>query len=303
MIALNKGEIALADICLSFVGIWPPLDPRDPSDHRVSELRAIAQAEARDVPWRKIAAHLRKSGLLKYSPDQPRVPAGQPGGGEFGDGSGQSRASSASQQNQTPPTEQPSWVVQMFGDPRTLPRRAADAGATIGAVAGALIGGGVGGAGGGAAGSLVAPGVGTVAGGVAGAVEGEAAGAAAGAVIGGIIGAAIGRGLGNILQHQAEGDGGGESGSDLPKNPDDLLKRGYKETTHPDAAANGVRRFENPETGDKLEFHKGRPGESGYKAEDHYHRPNPNKMGKRDYYLDKNGNPVAKGSDESHLFP
>jgi len=83
MIALNKGEIALADICLSFVGIWPPLDPRDPSDPRLSELRAIAQAEARDVPWRKIATHLRKSGLLKYSPDQPRIPAGQPGGGEW----------------------------------------------------------------------------------------------------------------------------------------------------------------------------------------------------------------------------
>ena len=89
----------------------------------------------------------------------------------------------------------------------------------------------------------------------------------------------------------------------LPKNPDDLLDRGYEETSHPQAAANGHRTFENPTTGDKVRFDQGTPREPGYEGVDHYHRYNPNSTGKMDQYLDSNGNPVPRGSGPSHLIP
>jgi len=53
---------------------------------------------------------------------------------------------------------------------------------------------------------------------------------------------------------------------DLPKNPDELLKQGWIETTHPAGAARGHREFENPQTGEKLAFDKGKPGETGSEA-------------------------------------
>ena len=59
----------------------------------------------------------------------------------------------------------------------------------------------------------------------------------------------------------------------------------------------------NPDTGQKIEFHPGKPGETGWEAVDHYHAHNPEKTGKLDHYLDKNGNPVAKGSNASHIKP
>ena len=90
---------------------------------------------------------------------------------------------------------------------------------------------------------------------------------------------------------------------DVPKNPDDLLKRGYKETSHPDAKDKGHRTFENPKTGDKIRFDKGKPGASGHEGKDHYHRYNPNSTGKHDYYLDKKGNPVSRNSNPSHIYP
>lgn len=89
----------------------------------------------------------------------------------------------------------------------------------------------------------------------------------------------------------------------LPDKADDLVKQGYKDTSHPDAAKAGHRTFENPQTGDKVRFDKGKSGKPGYEGKDHYHRYNPNSSGKHDQYLDKNGNPCARGCDESHLFP
>jgi len=53
---------------------------------------------------------------------------------------------------------------------------------------------------------------------------------------------------------------------DLPKEPDDLLRRGWIETTHPDAAETGHREFENPETGEKISFDRGQPGQSGFRG-------------------------------------
>ena len=90
---------------------------------------------------------------------------------------------------------------------------------------------------------------------------------------------------------------------DYPANPDDLLDEGYEETSHPKAAEKGVRRFKDPETGDEVEFHKGRPDKPGWEGKDHYHRTNPNRTGKQDHYLDKSGRPVPKNSRPSHLEP
>lgn len=96
---------------------------------------------------------------------------------------------------------------------------------------------------------------------------------------------------------------GSETGGDLPENPDELLDRGYTETSHPDAKAAGHRDFVNPETGDRVRFDKGKPGSPGHEGQDHYHRYNPGRTGKLDEYLDAQGKPCARGSDQSHLYP
>jgi hypothetical protein len=90
---------------------------------------------------------------------------------------------------------------------------------------------------------------------------------------------------------------------DLPKNPDELLKLGWIETTHPAEAANGRRTFKNPQTGEKIEFDKGNPGKQGFGRQDHYHRENPSITTKRDKYLDVDGNQVPDGAKRSHIIP
>lgn len=89
----------------------------------------------------------------------------------------------------------------------------------------------------------------------------------------------------------------------LPANPDDLLAKGWKETSHPGAAATGHRTFENPETGEIVRFDEGRPGQPGFEGLNHYHRLNPQRTGKHDEYLDESDNPVARGSASSHVLP
>jgi RHS repeat-associated protein len=91
--------------------------------------------------------------------------------------------------------------------------------------------------------------------------------------------------------------------SDLPKNPDDLLAAGWREVSHPSAAAAGHRTFISPD-GVEVRFDAAKPGEFGFKRFDHYHVVNPNSsQGKLDQYLDVNGNPVSYGSDDSHIIP
>lgn len=89
----------------------------------------------------------------------------------------------------------------------------------------------------------------------------------------------------------------------LPKKPDDLLKQGYNEVSHPDAKSAGYRTFENPTTGDRVRFDQGKAGQPGYEGTDHYHRYNPEATGKQDMYLDKDNNPCARGTSASHLLP
>ncbi len=114
--------------------------------------------------------------------------------------------------------------------------------------------------------------------------------------------------LGDLIQRnddaseQEEADQEASSSDGLPSNPDDLTDQGYNEVSHPEAANKGHRTFENPETGDKVRFDEGKPGQPGHEGKDHYHRYNPNGTGKKDMYLDKRGNPCARGCDESHLY-
>ena len=87
----------------------------------------------------------------------------------------------------------------------------------------------------------------------------------------------------------------------LPSDPENDV--GWEDISHPLAKENGHFTFRDRETGKKIEFDKGKPGESGHKSRDHFHHRNPNRTGDSDHYLDGDGRPVAKGSEESHLYP
>ncbi len=87
----------------------------------------------------------------------------------------------------------------------------------------------------------------------------------------------------------------------LPKNPN--KDKNWKDVSHPEAKNKGRHKYRNKKTGEEIEYDKGKPGEHGHKGHDHYHRPNPNKTGRHDEYLDKDYNPVARNSEESHLYP
>ena len=87
----------------------------------------------------------------------------------------------------------------------------------------------------------------------------------------------------------------------LPKNPE--KDKNWKDVSHPSAKKKGHSTYKNKETGEIIEFDKGKPKEPGHKAHDHYHRPNPNSTGKHDKYLDQYGNPTSNGSEPSHLYP
>ena len=92
--------------------------------------------------------------------------------------------------------------------------------------------------------------------------------------------------------------------ANYPKNPDELLNRGWEEVTPDGMKENTLsREFIDPKTGAKVRYDPGVPGADGYKGANHYHQMNPNATGKSDYYLDVNGNPVAKNSKASHIMP
>ncbi|WP_148500989.1 RHS repeat-associated core domain-containing protein [Paenibacillus rubinfantis] len=94
------------------------------------------------------------------------------------------------------------------------------------------------------------------------------------------------------------------SPNNLPKDPQEPIKNGWKDVTPEGMAKNTAsREFIDPETGMKVRFDPGKPGANGFEGKDHYHVTNPNGTTKADYYLDANGNPVAKGSKASHIVP
>ena len=92
--------------------------------------------------------------------------------------------------------------------------------------------------------------------------------------------------------------------SSLPKNPNNLTKKGWTNTTPTGMSQNtSSQMFTNKNNGMRIRFDKGKKGATGYGAKDHYHILNPNSTGKHDYYLDKNGKPVPKNSKASHIIP
>lgn len=90
----------------------------------------------------------------------------------------------------------------------------------------------------------------------------------------------------------------------LPKNPNSLLKKGWKNIT-PESMSKSTSSvvYKESKTGLTVRFDKGTRDANGYSGKDHYHVHNPNSTGKHDYYLDKNGNPVPKNSKASHIIP
>ncbi|WP_232699993.1 hypothetical protein [Brevibacillus daliensis] len=92
--------------------------------------------------------------------------------------------------------------------------------------------------------------------------------------------------------------------SKLPKDPQQLLKNGWKDVTHPELKRNtSSREYYDPKSGLRVRFDKKREGAPGFEGKDHYHIFNPNSTSNRDLYLDVNGNPVSKGSNASHILP
>ncbi len=89
----------------------------------------------------------------------------------------------------------------------------------------------------------------------------------------------------------------------LPKNPNDLLMRGYREISHPLEREAGHRTFQNPVTKATIRFDPAKPGKSGHGAKDHYHYNNPKRDEDGKDYLDINGDPCLRNSNESHIYP
>jgi RHS repeat-associated protein len=95
-----------------------------------------------------------------------------------------------------------------------------------------------------------------------------------------------------------------KGGVDEKLSEDPFNDPNLEDVSHPRAKEKGRYKFKDKNTGEIVEYDKGRPGEPGHEGHDHYHRPNPNTTnGKKDAYLDANGNPVPKGSEPSHLYP
>jgi hypothetical protein len=84
----------------------------------------------------------------------------------------------------------------------------------------------------------------------------------------------------------------GELGEDWEDVSDPRQKENSSRTT-----------YQNKNSGNKIEFDKGKPGEPRWRGKDHWHRLNPNRSNKLDKYLDREGNPVPNGSEASHLKP
>lgn len=94
-------------------------------------------------------------------------------------------------------------------------------------------------------------------------------------------------------------------GSRLPEDPNELIKQGWKDVTHPDKKKNhnGSTYF-NEKTKQKVNFDYGDDKLTGYKRKNHYHWKNNSFTSKKiDYYYDKYGNVCGKGSDNSHILP
>lgn len=98
------------------------------------------------------------------------------------------------------------------------------------------------------------------------------------------------------------------NGSYLPKDPNRLTFKGWKETTNPNNQSRS-RLFERKSSGQTIRYDDKALTIRGTVADEHYHWDNPNKdmtSGKTQNntkYLDRYGNSCKKGSKQSHLAP
>lgn len=76
----------------------------------------------------------------------------------------------------------------------------------------------------------------------------------------------------------------------------------WKDESHEEEKKRGRKKFVNQETGEIIEFDKGKPDETGHKQCDHYHRKNPKSVNRHDEYLDNKGNPCSDTKASYHLY-
>ena len=75
-------------------------------------------------------------------------------------------------------------------------------------------------------------------------------------------------------------DGSSDSLSKLPKNPSELIKKGWKDVTPEEMAKNTTsREFIDLQAGTKVRSDAGKEGANGFEGKDHYHAYNPNSTG------------------------
>ncbi|MBQ7522947.1 MAG: hypothetical protein IJT07_00270 [Oscillospiraceae bacterium] len=89
----------------------------------------------------------------------------------------------------------------------------------------------------------------------------------------------------------------------LPEQDDELLRRGWEDISHPNKRGHGFHVYRESSTGLKIQFDVAKPNPKGETGRNHYHIFNPDVHNYDDKYLDIFGNPVAKGTEESHIFP
>jgi uncharacterized protein RhaS with RHS repeats len=78
----------------------------------------------------------------------------------------------------------------------------------------------------------------------------------------------------------------------------------WEEISHPNAKANGHRRYKNKKTGKQIRVDDEEDGAPGHGGRRHYHHENPEnvKNRKEPKYYDEHGNDARTHSDESHLY-
>ena len=89
-------------------------------------------------------------------------------------------------------------------------------------------------------------------------------------------------------------------GSYLPTDHRTLLRKGWKDTTHPNRRKHkpDTTEYTRKSTGQKIEHHDSKDG-----IDHHYHWFNNHSTGDVDYYFDRFGKPCKKKKRETHLAP
>ena len=93
-------------------------------------------------------------------------------------------------------------------------------------------------------------------------------------------------------------------GSRLPEDPNELLKQGWKDVTHPlKRKYHKGGTFKNTSTGQEVNFDYGNDNKGGFQNKNHYHWLNLGDDNDKFLYKNKYGNKCKKNSEESHILP